>query len=251
MFEYGKAFGTGKVEDNLMVDKYTFIASKNSIQAIFHSAGGTVVEKDASDLPVISITSRKNIDLLVELNRIIGNNSACYAAPNDKESETFGYGNSMFGQFSMSGVAGCEELYGIDGRLMPMPTMNEGDPYVSNCDAWTTNLVGVPSLSSDPEMAAFCLEAYMALSYDYIYPEFYEKLFKSRYAENEYESQIFDIITNNTYMDYVNLYQWQAKNDAIRNIMTASSVEVASSVEEIESEVKQNIEKFLKSYDFS
>lgn len=251
MFEYGKTYGTGNVENNLELDKYTFVASKNSIQANYHAAGGTVVEKDANDLPTISINSKANIEILTKLNEILGNNSACYVAPDDSEAATFGLGNAMFGQSAMSAVSGYNDQFGIDGRLLPMPTLEEGADYVSNCDAWTTNLIGIPSTSSDADMAAYCLEIYMALSYDHVFPEFYEKLFKSRYAENEYESQIFDIITTNTYMDYVNLYQWQAKNDAIRKVIVSSSNIVASSVEEIENEVKQNIENFLKTYDFS
>lgn len=250
LFEYGKNYGTGNVENNLEVDKYTYIASKNNIQALFHAAGGTVVEKDANDLPTVSIDSTANVNLLDNLNTLIGNNGACYVAPDDTELDTFGLGNGMFMQCAMSAVAGLEDKFGIDGRLLPLPLIEEGDEYIHDCGAWTTNLVGIPAISSDPEMASYCLEAYMALSYDHVFPEFYEKLFKSRYAENELESKIFDIITDSSYMNYVDLYQWQSRNDAIRKIICSSSNITASSVEAISEEVATNIKKFLETYDF-
>lgn len=149
----------------------------------------------------------------------------------------------------MSGVAGLDE-YGIDGRMLPLPLYQEGDAYVSNMMPWTTNLAAIPAISSDLDMATYCMEAFMALSYDYIYPEFYEKLFKTRYAEDLTESQLFDLVTTSSYIDYVETYQWQNDNTLIRKVITDTTYEVGSTVQKISEETKGYIDAFFKKYNF-
>ena len=90
--------------------------------------------------------------------------------------------------------------------------------------------------------------AYLLRSFDN--PEFYEKLFKTRYAEDLAESQMFDLITNSSYIDYVETYQWQNDNTLVRKIIIDPSYEVGSTVETISAEVKGYLETFFKKYNF-
>lgn len=248
MFEYGANYASGPINGDLDQDTYTFICDVNGSQALFHALGGTMVEKDKSDLPVVTITNQRNVDILDYLNKKLAQNYACYLAEDNTMNEAFSHRNSLFMQCVLSGATTLDEGIGVNGRLLPMPLYEAGNDYIGNCEPWKTNFAGIPAIASDPDMAAYCFEAFMALSYDFVYPEFYEKLFKTRYSEDENEAKLFDLIAESSYMDYVNAYQWQSTNTVIRNMITKQSADIGSSTRTAYEEIDGNIKKFLEQY---
>ena len=250
MFEYGKNYSTNDGETDPAKHNYVFIASENSIQGLFHGLGGTVVEKNANDIPEITIKNKENVDLLTYLRgKLLDDSSAVYVAPGDDAFKAFSSGKALFGQAAMTNFKDFAEN-NIDARLLPLPLNAEGDDYVSNMMPWTTNLVAIPMVSDDPDMSAYCIEAFMALAYDYIYPEFYETIFKLKYVDSDAEAQMFDIVTSASYIDLVETYQWQSDNTAVRKILVSKNEEVGSAVEKIHDEVNGYLQEFFKTYKF-
>lgn len=252
LFEYGANYSAtvSDLGNDPTQDKFTFIVSVNSVQGLFHGLGGTVVEKNANDIPTVTITNSKNQnDLLPYLRGKLIRNSDVYLAPNDTEGSAFQNGKSLFSQYPLSGFSQLGD-FGIEGRVLPLPLYAEGEAYVSNMMPWCTSLAAIPAICDDADMSAYCIEAYMTLSYDYVYPEFYERIFKTRYAENLTESSMFDLITGSAYIDCVETYQWQNDNTAIRKILTDESTEIGSAVEGIYDVTNTKLQEFFKTYNF-
>ena len=89
----------------------------------------------------------------------------------------------------------------------------------------------------------------MGLSYQYIYPEYYQRILGKRYVKNDAEAQIFDIITSSATLDLATSYSWYATNNRnpIRDIIT-NGAGVASTTETVYESVSQQVQNFLNTY---
>lgn len=249
LLECGENYATGNVDNDISTDKYTWVIGKNPCSAIYYGIGGTTIEKDEQGLPTVTANDSKNIDLLTYLRGVFAD-SAVYVAPNDTESEVFNNKNSLFILGPMRMPAGLQDSIGVEGRVLPLPLRQEGDEYISTLDAWCANVAGIPALVEDADMAAYCYEAYMALSYDYVYPEFFEKLFKLQYVNSPVEAQIFDVIANTATIGIVDMYRWTTgMRDPIRDIINGTS-EVGSSAKTMADDIESHVKDFLNNYKF-
>ena len=247
---YDKGFATGADVEASGTDNGTYVFTMDEYggQGLFWTLGGTVAEKDNQGIPYVSVDDRVNIDLLSYIRDKVTNNPIAQIAPESGGEKVFEEKRSMF---LFGGLLGYNSNDNIDDRLLPAPLYNEGDEYRSLCGAWTTNVAGIPAACADPELAAYCTEIYMALSYQHIYPEFYEKTFALKYVQNHVESQIFDLICDSMSIDIVPQFGWVDSSDTtIRDVITSEADTVGSTVSTYAATIDANIQKFLNDYEF-
>ncbi|MBR7098671.1 MAG: hypothetical protein IKC59_04580, partial [Clostridia bacterium] len=252
MMTYDKGFASGDINEDPTKNTYTLIMSANASQGLYYEMGGTLVEKDDQDMPLVTVNNTKNQDLLSFIKNNVTNNEKVTIVPNDGHGQVFINGQGLF-MLAIVGSLGAGKLAtGMDERLMPAPTYAKGEEYNSYLAAWNANVVTIPATIGDADKAAYCFELYMALSYNYIYPEYYEKICQLQYVENSTESQIYDLITDNIYVDYSNLYGFVGTNSiGIRPIFIDSKTEVGSLVQSVSDELRTGIDNFLNNYDLT
>ena len=246
-----KGFANGGVNEDETTNTYTYICSLNAADSLFYNMGGAVIEKDDQDLPVVMIKEAVNINILDYLQEKLTNNSNVSIVAGDQEGKVFANGQGMFG-YGIVGAYGSAEKAtngAIEERLLPAPIYNEGDEYRCFLPAWNANVSGIPAAAADPELSAYCYELYMGLSYQYIYPEYYQRILGKRYVKNDAEAQIFDIITSSATLDLATSYSWYATNNRnpIRDIIT-NGAGVASTTETVYESVSQQVQNFLNTY---
>lgn len=256
MMSYDKGFATGNVDtENPLNNKYTLIMSQNASQGLYYELGGTLVEKDDQDMPVVSIENAVNVDLLSYLKENVTKNGKVTIVPNDGHSQVFQNSQGLFMLAIVASLGASRDAVGIDERLLPAPLYEEGDNYHSYLAAWNLNVATIPAAVGDADKAAYGFELYMALSYNYIYPQFYEQKCQLQYVENSTEAQIYDLIVENTYVDFSYLYGFLGNSKSgefgIRPIFMSSTQEVGSLVESVSGKLATGIETFLKTYDIS
>ena len=121
--------------------------------------------------------------------------------------------------------------------------------------SWNANVAAIPAHTADVEHSAYCMELYMAMSYQYIYPEYYEKLCLLRSVDNATESKIYDMIVENTYIDLATCYAFLSDSDiSVRRMITKVNdkpkLEIGSTVETLDASLNSKLTEFFEKYKF-
>lgn len=245
-YDYDFATGTVTGDEN---DKYTFVTGQYGVENLYYVMGGTHVEKNAQDLPVVSVNSTVN---QARLQKIQGQTSSKYVmvARESGHGKYFSQEQAIF-EMSMLGAYGSvRNAKGIDEILMPSPMETAGGEYISYIPTWNANVSGIPVQAENPETSAYFYEMYMALSYNYIYPAFYEKTMKLTYAQNQSESKIYDIIASTLTLDLAAVYGWvNAQNTDIRQMVdSVKPADVTGTTETLAASLKVKIDEFMANY---
>ena len=251
MLSYDFAFATGTIRGD-ETDKYTFVTGQYGVENLYYVMGGTHAVKNAQDLPVVSINSAENQALLQKIQDYTSSKYVMVARESG-HGKYFSQEQAIF-EMSMLGAYGSvRNAKGIDEILMPSPTENEGDDYISYLPTWNANYSGIPVQVENPETSAYLYEMYMALSYNYIYPAFFEKTMKLTYAQNANEAKIYDIIASTLTLDLAAVYGWvNAQNTDIRNMVdSVNPKDVTATTDALAATLKVKINEFLASYEIN
>ena len=248
MLSYDGGFATGTVNGD-DTDKYTFVTGQYGVENMYYTMGGTLVDKNEQDLPVVSVNSSVNQARLMKIQSITDTDKVMVARQST-HGKYFGGQQAIF-EMSMLGAYGAiRNALNVDEILLPSPMETAGGEYISYIPTWNTNVSGIPAQAENPETSAYLYEMYMALSYNYIYPAFFEKTLQLTYAQNQSESKIYDIIANTLVLDLAGVYTWiNEKNTDIRNMCdNEKKADVASTTANMAASLKNKINEFLASY---
>ena len=245
LLEYDKGFASN--DGDAADAKYALVISEFGSESLFFVLGGETIVKDDQDLPTIALNNSTNVNLITYIQSLTMGNDLVYVAPQSGSGAMFVRGQALF-QIGMIGALGAAKQNGYDERLMPVPTYAAGDAYRTDLPSWNANVSGIPAQVEDPDMAAYCYELFMALSYQTIYPEYYQKLFALQYVENATESQIFDVIAESIYIDLATYYRWyEDYGNNVRRLVVGKD-EPASGAETHADTLKVKVEEFLGNY---
>ena len=214
---------------------------------LFYAMGGTLIAKNSQDLPYVTVNSNENQARLQAIQSYT-NTDLVFIARKSESGDMFNRGQSLF-QICMLGAYGsARNANNADECLMPVPMETAGGEYKSFIPTWNTNVSGIPAQAADAETSAYFYEMYMALSYNYIYPSFYEKTMKSTYAQNLTEAKIFDEVAKSVCLDIAAVYTWvNERNTDIRDIVDNKS-EAISTTNNLADTMKTKIDEFLGNY---
>ena len=90
---------------------------------------------------------------------------------------------------------------------MPSPLYEEGDEYLSYSASYNLNFAGIPADCRDIDKSTYLYEVFMALSYDTVYPAYYEKCFQTRYQPTTQAAQVFDMIAESRVVCMADIYR--------------------------------------------
>ena len=248
LLSYDAGFATGTINGDES-DKYTLVISQYGVEELFYAMGGQLITKNSQDLPVVVINSAENQARLSKIQSITRDTTKVHVPRESGSGAMFIKGQSLF-QIAMLGAYGAARRTGdYDECLMPIPLEKEGGEYKSHIPTWNANVSGIPAQTADAETSAYLYEMYMALSYSYIYPAFYEKTMKLTYVNNETEAKIFDEIAKTVCLDIAAVYTWiNAENTDIRQ-MNDNKAEITATVTNMASVMQNKIDEFLGNYE--
>ena len=105
--------------------------------------------------------------------------------------------------------------------------------------------------SDNAEMTGAFMEAFASQSYRDVTDVYFETLLKEKFARDEVTAEIFDIIKNGVYFDFILLHSSSLSNigHMIRTVISAGSPDFASAYKRSEKVINKSLEKLIKAYD--
>ncbi len=227
MLKYGKLYATPVDNANNWVDegasfaangwnsyegRYAFVLPANSASLLYYALGGTVIESNASTGSYeISLDNQKNTEIVEYIQGLMLPNGSTNAMLSDKtylqsftEEHTMFLMSSLVAIDSANGLANTDNL---DWGLMPPPLKEAGDEYKAFSDSWVMVFAGIPQACRDLDKATYLYEMFMAFSYDYLYPAYYEDTFGTAYQPDANSVLVFDLIAKSRTVCFRDVYQ--------------------------------------------
>lgn len=173
-----------------------FVAA-SGVQMTSWDAGGNIVLSD-------DFTGERTVDIVTKIGDMLNNyDGAIYDTKSGYN--TIKSGNALFGTVAGSTLIGFRDvgwLYGI----IPFPIFDEKvEKYQSLVGFAYTNYC-IPTNAGDTSMSGAVIEALASESYRRTSPTLFEVMFKSSYSNDPLDSQMFDLMKSNVYVDMARLY---------------------------------------------
>ena len=236
-------------------DRFGYVTQKwvGPVQA-FATSGLRVIEKDAADIPYISIMSDKTqevfnryFDMIESDNAYVDTNDLSYSADFIK---IFEEGRALFIDMNMHDVEAMRDM-DTDFGIVPWPKYDEAAEYCTNVDAGT-NMCIVPMTASDPERTSIILEAMGAIGYHKVLPAYYEVALQTKASRDNDSADMLDIIKAARIYDlgYYNSDMSGAYSNEFVDFVKAPNLgrNFASWYEKNEKAANRGLEKVLKEY---
>ena len=134
-----------------------------------------------------------------------------------------------------------KSLYGI----VPYPTLEEGDEYISDIQASSTNICCPLIAEKNLEMIGICIEAHCSESYRYTTDEFFNMALKNKYTNDIESARMVDIIYETAHKSF--LIEYSSAAQGITGCMN-SAVEANSNTITSLLESKKGAEQSINMY---
>ncbi len=191
------------------LDQYGLIDTNRNLDALFIGSGLITIEKDAEDVPTISplFGSEKAQNLVTKICDAYYSTEDCFYNDDAKAAlESYGAGRGIFiverSRLSFSRLTPSGINYGI----VPVPKYDsEQSNYITHI-GFPYTLYTIPIGLSDPDNIAAVLECMASESYRQVTPAVFEISMKTKYANDDISSRMFDIARETVSFDLGIIY---------------------------------------------
>ena len=185
-------------------DAYAMYMNIHSVRGLYAAMGAQMVVRENGELKMHGID-----DEYVKINDIVynlrnGNNAVLYRDDSTVDFTTtlaykpFNQNNLLFTFFALTAVEAMRQT-DVDFGIVPVPTLNEGDPIrVFNYGCSTSC---IPVNAPDTERSEILLEALNYQSWKDTIPVYYERVLKGKLARDDESEAMLDLIFENVYFD--------------------------------------------------
>lgn len=226
----------------------------DSPYSLYYGAGGTIIKKDANDMPELNFNVEKNLAIYMKIFDVIVTNNSNYHTDINTFTNaysTFNEGRALFSEIALTHLSGdewrnMEQDYG----LVPIPKYDTDQEkylgFVNGCAA----MMGVPITISDPGRTSIIIEALAAESYNSVTPTLYEVVAKTKQTRDEESSDMIDIIIRNRVFDigYTHLLSSGISN-FVRDLLASGKTNVASQFAKNEKSLTKSLDKIVTAYE--
>lgn len=186
-------------------DYYGIISATMIWQPLLYSSGLILVTKDDNDIPSMTALkgdSERFYNVVEDITELMNtfNTAATTNALEISGNVKFRMGEALFWVECIYGqyvLVDMEADYGI----VPIPTWQAGDSYISNLHAGYSSVSAIPSNASDLELAGSVLEDMAYYSQQMVIPEYYERTIHLRNLRDEQSYEMLDIIFEHIIVD--------------------------------------------------
>ena len=228
-------------------NRYALVLSKSYCQNMYYDLGGDVIvyNDDTYEYDVV-VDNGPNTNLLTYLQDTITNNTSVLLAPNNSHIAAYKVEAAPFMVVTYINMERLSEVT-YEWTMLPAPLRNVGDEYRSYSDSWNLNFSGIPVANEDVDMATYLYEMFMAYSYDYVYPAYYEQSFGTAYQPDAQSCKVFDIVAKSRVVCPANVYGWFG-DKTINHLISDSSNSVGSTVSTMKDSVRQNMQHAIDEF---
>lgn len=226
-------------------NKYSLILSRNYCMNMYYDLGGSIIEWDDNAQKYnVTVHSVEGQNFFSWIQNNLTANPNVGMIVSDKHTQAFMANAAPFMVVTLNNLFTLKGS-GMNYSILPTPLMNEGDDYRAYSAAWNLNFAAIPAQCTDLDKASYLYEMFMAYSYDFVYPAYYEQTFGVTYAPDATASQIFDLMAHSRVVCLANIYGLFGTRQTLHIVMSTQNG-VASTTETIQTEVEANLAELLK-----
>lgn len=240
---YTDANGNGESDDE---DIHPFSYYPASHHWFTYSSGLKYTSRDDDGYPVLNINNDETVRLLETLVDVWHSNNNGYFV-NDKFNimvQRFVDEKNLFcmGRFTHSDIIRNMES---SFSMAPYPKLDAKYDYMSGTGA-SGNFISIPVTSNNFETSCAVLEAMSAENYRKVFPAYYEIALKIKYASDNRDAQMVDIVYDSIYVDFTNIASIPTIIDAL---VFKNSTSFASEYSSQESTINSTVEKMIEKFE--
>ncbi len=237
--------GEMKPED----DQFAMIIEGTYGNALYMSAGLQAVSPDADGNWAFHITDQASMDLIDKCAAIYFDPQTIHtdadALDQDLMAEMFQEGRGLFLSASIGGATSYREME-IDFGVLPIPVLNEGDPYLTACNTWLPSGIGIPVTNGNLETTGLIMETMAAYSYDYLLPAMMEKTL-GKTARDAESYQIMMMLYDNAAFDFNTIMNFGDTSSLLRSAMIGAKQNFASAYASSQKRADKALADFIAS----
>ena len=236
--------GDGKMK--MQDDRFAAIWGHTFGNEMYLAAGLHAVQSDSSGNWTINIDDADSVDFILKCADLFSDKSKMlvFTGTNADHYKVFTEGRLLFIDSTVANtifyVRGMEQDFGI----LPIPVLNEGDPYLTECNTWLPSGIAVPITATDTERLGLIMETMAVYSYDYLLPAVAEKtLGKVSHTNTDY--QILTMTFNNASFELNTIMDFGGSSQLLRSACFGAVKNFASSYEKIHDAAQKALDDFL------
>lgn len=188
-------------------DQFGFVSSGSwpSVIPFVLSCDVKLIERDENGIPLLADSYDRAATIADKVTAIYQNSASNYRLK-DRAVEVFSEGRSLF--LGDARLASLEYLRTLDIELgvIPYPTLNEGESYVTATHD-VTEVGSVPRAVSNTLLVGATLEYLCRVTSENLLPDYYENGLKLKYAHDTTTAEMIDIIHGNLKDSFIPSYE--------------------------------------------
>ena len=217
--------------------------------SLYYGAGGMLVTKDESDMPVYEPNIAKETAIYNKIYDVIISNNAYFEnADYMSVGDKFINGKALFYDASLLLADRLREMNN-DFGILPMPKLNETQKEYYSFVNGASSMVCVPRSCENVERASIILEALASEAYKTVTPVLYETFLKRKVTRDADSQEMIDYIVRNRVYDmgYTNLFD--NIGSYVRDMLLSRSTNVSSTFEKNSKPAQSAIKKIIAAYE--
>ncbi len=230
-------------------DRYSFIVEGTYGNALYMAAGFQCVYPDDAGNWALHIADQNSVDFIDSCAAIFNDPTTVYIDENSVDQVLydgiFTEGRTLFMSGTIRHATSFREMESNFG-VLPIPVVNEGDPYLTSCNTWLPSGIGVPVTNQDLERTGLIMETMAAYSYEQVLPAIMEKTL-GKTARDEESYQIMMMMYDNSAFDFNTIMDFGGTSALLRGSVIGARENFASSFQKIEKMSNKVLEKFIES----
>ena len=248
--------------DDYWTSVYGMLTTNDDPFNFWGATGELLVEKDANDLPVLSIGSdERSISVASHLLEeyangddwlIYANNSTAFGTNIWVTSlDFFAEGHALFRPSAFSATTKLRKNYDFAFGILPLPLYNTNqEEYVSYCGSSQVAGIAIPTSAPDIDFSAYMIDAYSAYAKTYITRAYKDvNLYKKDASFDNESSEMLDIIFDNIVYDMGECYDIGGIKGQFSSLVANRSTDIVSALAAIESTAESKIEQIIEAYE--
>lgn len=227
------------------------------------ASGESLIEKDASDLPIISIGKRESsVNAAMKVLETLRSDDDWALISEDLAGQVsgsvmtaalgvFGENRALFRTTAFSAVKKLRDFNGADAfGIVPLPMMSEEqDTYYTPSSARFAYGLCIPKNAQNAAFSAYMVEALCCYAKNTVTPAYYEVTLKYRDTNDADSMEMLDqYIFNNVVYDLGVIYDFGSVSSMFSTLMSQHSNAVASTLDSIKDSVEFAIEDCVDAY---
>jgi len=201
------------------------------------------------DLPVIALNNEKQYSIVQKLYTLFyeDNRTLQSTEAGKVVAPLFANGQGLFFNAIIMHAANYMRDMEDDYMVLPLPKYDEAqEQYYTMLSQTSSFLYGVPMSAADAEYSSIIFDALAYEGYKNVIPAFFEVSMKVKYSRDDLTSQVFDLLRDNTHVDFGLVYGGNGMSTLIGKVLAEKSTDFASAYASIEASAIDRYNKVIE-----